>query len=75
MTSVWTIATLRESLMRDRCGKAALLLDHLVAVSKKICSHPSFALAIDEMMKRFKGRSGQTARERMATKGTLQHEG
>ena len=44
------------------CGKAALLLDHLVSVSKKMCLHPSFALAIGEMMKQFKGRSGQTAR-------------
>ena len=43
-------------------AKAKKMLDQLVKVSKKICLHPSFALAIDEMMKRFKGRSAQTLR-------------
>ena len=36
-------------------AKAAMLLDHLVAVLKKMCLHPSFALAVNEMMKRSKG--------------------
>lgn len=43
-------------------AKAAPILDHFLAVSHRICKHPGFALAIDEMMKRFKGRSGQTLR-------------
>jgi len=30
---------------------------HVNKVSKRCCKHPGFALAIDEMMKRFKGRS------------------
>ena len=43
-------------------AKAATLFDLLNRLSKKYCKFPGFALAIDEMMKRFKGRSYQTFR-------------
>lgn len=42
--------------------KAAPIVDHMNAVSKKVCRHPSFACSVDEMMKLFKGRSKQTHR-------------
>ena len=41
-------------------AKAKKMLDQLVKISKKICLHPSFTLAIDEMMKQFKGRLAKT---------------
>jgi hypothetical protein len=43
-------------------AKAAPLIDHINMVSRSLCRNPGFACSIDEMMKRFKGRSGQTAR-------------
>ena len=43
-------------------AKVGPLIDHFNEVCKRICVHPSYTCAIDEMMKRFKGRSGQTAR-------------
>jgi hypothetical protein len=42
--------------------KARLLLDHIMAVSRRICKKPGSRLSIDEMMKLFKGRSGETHR-------------
>ena len=45
-------------------SKASYLVDHVNKVSRRLCRHPGFALAIDEMMKRFKGRSPQTVRMR-----------
>ena len=42
--------------------KCAPFLDHVVCTSRNICTKPGSTLSIDEMMKRFKGRSGQTAR-------------
>lgn len=42
--------------------KAALFLDHVSAMSKRICKFPGSRLSIDEMMKRFKGRSLATVR-------------
>ena len=44
--------------------KAKKMLDQLLEISEKICFHPSFALAIDKMMKSFKERSPQTFRIR-----------
>jgi hypothetical protein len=43
-------------------AKAAPLVDHLNAASKRVCRHPGFTCAIDEQMKKFKGRSSQTHR-------------
>ncbi|KAG7340642.1 transposase IS4 [Nitzschia inconspicua] len=37
-------------------------VDHINAVSKRLCKNPGSVLSIDEMMKRFKGRSNQTHR-------------
>ena len=42
--------------------KAAPLVEHVNQTSKRICIRPSSRLSIDEMMKKFKGRSGQTCR-------------
>jgi hypothetical protein len=42
--------------------KAAPLIDHVNKISRTLCKHPGFALSIDEMMTKFKGRSGQTSR-------------
>lgn len=43
-------------------AKAALLIDQFNKVSQQVCQWPSFALSIDEQMKKFKGRSKQTFR-------------
>ena len=43
-------------------SKAAPMIDQCVTISKRICVTPGSRLSIDEMMKRFKGRSGQTHR-------------
>jgi hypothetical protein len=43
-------------------AKAAPLIDHVNKISRTLCKHPGFAVSIDEMMKKFKGRSGQTLR-------------
>jgi hypothetical protein len=40
--------------------KVREFMDHVNNVSKKCCKDPGFALSIDKMMKRFKGRSKQT---------------
>lgn len=42
--------------------KARLIADHVSAVSRRLCVRPGSRLSIDEMMKLFKGRSGQTHR-------------
>ena len=42
--------------------KAALFLEHVSAVSARICKFPGSRLSIDEMMKRFKGRALDTVR-------------
>lgn len=42
--------------------KVASFFDHIMKVSKIICKRPGTICSIDEMMKRFKGRSGQTHR-------------
>ena len=42
--------------------KCEYFLDHVATVSRKICIKPGSRLSIKEMMKRFKGRSGQTTR-------------
>ena len=52
-------------------AKVGPLIDHFNKVCKRICVHPLYTCAIDEMMKRFKRRSGQTAR----MKGKLVKEG
>jgi Transposase IS4 len=41
-------------------SKVQSFVKHVNDVSKRLCRHPSWRLAIDEMMKRFKGRSRQT---------------
>lgn len=43
-------------------AKVSVLLDHVTETSQCLCQHPGYALAIDEMMKRFKGRSRKTHR-------------
>jgi len=43
-------------------NKCAVFLDHVATTSRKICIKPGSRMSIDEMMKRFKGRSGQTTR-------------
>jgi len=42
--------------------KAAPALDQMVKVSQVLCKWPSYATAVDEQMKKFKGRSGETWR-------------
>ena len=42
--------------------KATYIVNHVNRISKKLCVWPSFALAIDEMLKKFKGRCIQTFR-------------
>lgn len=37
-------------------------VDHVNKVSKKLCKHPGWMLSIDEMLRKFKGRSSQTVR-------------
>lgn len=44
--------------------KAELLINRVNEVSRHLCVRPGFALSIDEMMKLFKGRSGDTVRMR-----------
>ena len=43
-------------------AKAAPFIEHVNTTSKRLCERPGSCCAIDEMMKRFKGRSSQTAR-------------
>jgi len=43
-------------------AKVSTFYDHVVRVSKKICTRPGSKLSLDEMMKLFKGRSRQTHR-------------
>ena len=43
-------------------AKAAPIVDHMNKISQKICRHPGFCCAVDEQMKRFKGRSRDTHR-------------
>lgn len=43
-------------------SKVKPLLDHVNQLSKRLCRHPGFALSVDEMMRKFKGRSMQTHR-------------
>ena len=38
-------------------NKAFFLVEHVNKISQRLCRNPGFALAIDEMMKKFKGRS------------------
>jgi Transposase IS4 len=40
--------------------KVEVLLRHVNVTSKRICRHPGSFLSIDEMMKKYKGRSNQT---------------
>ena len=41
-------------------AKAAPIIDLVNETSKKVCKFPAFCVSIDEQMKKFKGRSGQT---------------
>jgi hypothetical protein len=43
-------------------AKVGCFLDHIGQVARKLCLRPGSYVSIDEMMKRFKGRSGQTHR-------------
>ena len=43
-------------------AKVASFCEHVLRISRKICKRPGSMLSIGEMMKRFKGRSGQTHR-------------
>jgi hypothetical protein len=43
-------------------SKVEPLVQHVNEVSKRLCRHLGYALAIDEMMKKFKGRSQRTHR-------------
>ena len=43
-------------------AKAAPIIDLVNETSKKVCKFPAFCVSIDEQMKKFKGRSGQTFR-------------
>jgi hypothetical protein len=43
-------------------AKAAPIIEHFLEITKKVCVYPGTKLSIDEMMKLFKGRSGQTIR-------------
>ena len=43
-------------------AKAAPIIEKVIEVSQRLCAYPSQAVSIDEMMKRFKGRSSQTYR-------------
>ena len=43
-------------------GKISMFLEHVLSVSRRLCIRPGSKVSIDEMMKRFKGRSGQTHR-------------
>ena len=56
--------TLDEDPSEDECRvwsrKAQPFIDLLNRVSKMVCRWPSFKVSIDEMMTRFKGRSGET---------------
>ena len=55
-----------EPQARANCwyAKVETLVIHVNAVSKRLCRHPGFAVAIDEMMKKFKGRSINTHKMR-----------
>ena len=58
--------TLGEEPTEQECRswsyKAAPFIELLNRVSKMVCRWPSFKVSIDEMMTRFKGRSGETYR-------------
>ena len=41
-------------------AKAAPIIDLVNETSKMVCKFPAFCVSIDEQMKKFKGRSGQT---------------
>jgi hypothetical protein len=43
-------------------AKAAPIIEQFLEVTKRLCVRPGTTLSIDEMMKLFKGRSGQTIR-------------
>ena len=43
-------------------AKAAPIINLVNKTSKKVCKFPAFCVSIDEQMKKFKGRSGQTFR-------------
>jgi hypothetical protein len=43
-------------------GAVEAFIDHINNASKKLCKHPGKTLSLDEMLKKFKGRSAQTFR-------------
>ena len=51
-----------ESVDERWFAKAAPIIDLVNETSKKVCKFPAFCVSIDEQMKKFKGRSGQTFR-------------
>jgi hypothetical protein len=44
-------------------GPVEAFVEHINNVSQKLCKHPGKTLSLDEMLKKFKGRSAQTFRK------------
>jgi hypothetical protein len=58
----WIVSDMYAIIDERWYGKVGILIDHVNKVSQLLCKHPGSVCSIDEMMKRFKGRSSQTAR-------------